>query len=310
MPAFKDRLGEEKYSSKGYLMKIVEYKNSRNIIVEFQDDKKYRVKTNYGNFCSGKIANKPFELQNNLIGKEKLNTQGSLMKIISFQKYNNITVEFQDEYKSRINCTYKNFSLGEVRNPYFPSKFNIGYMGIGKYDSTYMINDKINIYSKWDSMMKRCYSAYGKDDIKKKTYYGKVKVCDEWLNFQNFAKWYEDNYYDIGEELEIDKDILIKGNKIYSPNTCLLVPKKINMLFIRLYKEDRKNVIGVHKKYKHFEAVCNNKCLGCTKTKEEAFFLYKNYKENKIKETANEYKNYIPFKVYEALMNYKIDITD
>ena len=59
-------------------------------------------------------------------------------------------------------------------------------------------------------------------------------VYEGWHNFQNFAKWYEDNYYEIEEEqMHLDKDILVKGNKVYSPDTCVFVPETINGLFVK-----------------------------------------------------------------------------
>lgn len=74
-------------------------------------------------------------------------------------------------------------------------------------------------------MMNRCYGD--KHKYSQYSYKG-CTVCEEWHNYQNFAKWYEDNYYNCEEELELDKDIIIYGNKLYSPETCLFVPKLVN----------------------------------------------------------------------------------
>ena len=72
-------------------------------------------------------------------------------------------------------------------------------------------------YATWKSMLMRCYSD--KYHLKSPSYIG-CSVCDEWLDFQVFAKWFSVNYED-GKQL--DKDIKIEGNKIYSPDTCLFV---------------------------------------------------------------------------------------
>ena len=80
-------------------------------------------------------------------------------------------------------------------------------------------------------MLRRCY-----DEKLHKKYptYIDCKVCEEWLNFQNFAKWYYNNYYEIeNEKICLDKDILHKGNKIYSPDNCVFVPNNINVLFVK-----------------------------------------------------------------------------
>ena len=97
--------------------------------------------------------------------------------------------------------------------------FGVGVTGQGEYSHLVRkINGKhTKVYSVWHDMLGRCYNK--KYQEKKPTYIG-CTVCEEWHNFQNFAKWYEENYYEVNnEEMALDKDILIKGNKIYSPQT-------------------------------------------------------------------------------------------
>ena len=79
-------------------------------------------------------------------------------------------------------------------------------------------------------MLERCYSA--KYQSKKPTYKD-IVVAEEWLNYQTFAKWYENNFYEIeGEKMELDKDLLSKDGKIYSPSTCVFLPHSINNALI------------------------------------------------------------------------------
>ena len=115
-------------------------------------------------------------------------------------------------------------------------------MGIGKYSSK--INNKPSPqYSSWSSMIKRCYNP---KCLTKDYTYQDCSVCKEWHNFQNFAKWYDDNYYQVfNEEINLDKDILHKGNKIYSPENCIFVPKTINSLFTKSNRSRGKYPIGV-----------------------------------------------------------------
>ena len=118
----------------------------------------------------------------------------------------------------------------------------------------------------------------------------------------------------------LDKDILHKGNKIYSSNTCIFVPNRINVLFTNCKKTRGNYPIGVTKNDNNrFRARCNilddnNKIksvhLGYFGTPEEAFNAYKIFKENYIKEVADEYKDKIPNKLYEAMYNWRVDITD
>ena len=171
-------------------------------------------------------------------------------------------------------------------------------------------------YNTWCNMLKRCYSE---EYHKKKPTYRDCKVCDEWLNFQNFAKWYEENYYGIAnEEMHLDKDILCKGNKIYSTETCIFVPQRINVLFTKSNKMRGEYPIGInyYKKYNCLVTRCNTLekriHLGYFSLDEpfKAFTTYKNFKENYIKKVADEYKELIPQKLYEALYKYEVEIND
>lgn len=106
-------------------------------------------------------------------------------------------------------------------------------------------------------MMRRCYDP--KYHEKEPTYKG-CEVCKEWLNFQMFAEWYYKNHYEIeGQRICLDKDILLKGNKIYSADTCIFVPHRINSLFVKSYKLRGELPIGVsyHKRDKKFRADCS-----------------------------------------------------
>ena len=149
--------------------------------------------------------------------------------------------------------------------------------------------------------------------------YDKVDCCNEWLNFENFKNWMEqeENFNKIlTEEFHLDKDIVSKGNKFYCPELCCLVPQKINKLFTKRDTERGIYPIGVCKKNQKYQARCNangkNKYLGVFDSIEEAFLAYKNYKENIIKQIAQEeyYKGNITQKCYEAMMTYRVEITD
>ena len=118
----------------------------------------------------------------------------------------------------------------------------------------------------------------------------------------------------------LDKDILCKGNKIYSRDTCVFVPQRINSLFTKCDNARGDNPIGVHPTLSgNYQVCCNNGygksiCLGTYKTKEEAFRVYKEYKEKVIKETIDSYKGKIPEPFYsrlrEAMYNYEVEIDD
>ena len=167
-------------------------------------------------------------------------------------------------------------------------------------------------------MLQRCYDE--KHRYKNPTYIG-CEVCNEWLNYQHFNEWIEDNYYEVeGERMELDKDILNKGNKIYSPETCIFIPERINTLFTKRDNDRGDCPIGVSDLPSgNYQAYCNNGYgkqvyLGVYSTKEEAFRVYKEYKEKLIKDTIDSYEGKIPephySKLKTAMYNYKVEITD
>ena len=251
----------------------------------------------------------------NEISKTK---EGYNIKIVEYNNFSNIIVEFDNG--CRVNTTYQHFKEGQVKNPYHPSVQNVGYLGIGKYNSK--INGKITLqYKYWRGMLQRCYDDKCFKNNKNITY-EKCVVCEEWHNFQNFAKWFDDNYYEVENEIiSLDKDILFKGNKIYSPTMCIFTPQRINTLFLKsdVIRGDCPIGVSYHKKTNKFVAQMKiiNECdkqikkhLGLFNTPKEAFECYKAEKEKYIKEVADQYKDKIPKKLYDALYRYKVEVTD
>lgn len=237
------------------------------------------------------------------IGEVNTNTYGTEMKIIEYRKHNDIDVEFQDEYHYVKNTTYSNFIRGCVKNPYDKALYGVGYMGVGKYTST-VNNIMTREYKIWAALFQRCYL----DEKMFPAYYMKCIVCDEWHNFQNFAKWFDDNKYDVDGRLHLDKDILFPESHVYSPETCLLVPQRINMLFMNK-PNNRGLPNGIRKTSSgKYSAKYGGTELGIYNTLDEAYSVYACEKEKAIKGVADEYINIIPKKVYDALYAYRVDI--
>ena len=248
--------------------------------------------------------------RNERIGMRKLNNFGSEMVVIRYNNINDITVEFP-EYNYTTKTTWRHFKDGEIRCPYEPRTYGKGYHGEGKY-KTKINKKRTKTYNVWRGMLERCY---GKAYQEKHPTYRGCEVCDEWLNFQNFAEWYGENYYEVeGQRTDLDKDILVKGNKIYSPETCIFAPQGINVLFIKRTNDRGGYQIGVieDKKAKtnKYETSVNGMYIGRFSTSHEAFLAYKFNKELLIQSIAQEYKDKIPTKLYEALMNYQVEEND
>lgn len=258
----------------------------------------------------GKIKDKDLRL-----GEERLNNQGYLMRIVKYNKAIDIVVEFQDEHKARVHTNYACFAKGAVKNPYHTLVYGIAIRG-DKYPAS-VDGNQTKEYSAWFQMIRRCFAKR----VNQPTY-NDVVCCNEWLYYENFYEWlHKQENFDKwlnNDGWHLDKDIIIKGNKIYSPETCCLVPQNVNCLFTKHDAARGSYPIGVIKAANGFVARCMNPFikkfihLGTYETPEKAFLAYKLYKENIIKQVAKEEYmiGNIVKQCYESMLNYKVEITD
>ena len=240
-----------------------------------------------------------------------INYQGCLMKCIKYYSAANIIVEFQDKYKYQVHTAWSWFEKGRVKNVYFPTVYNVGIIG-EKYPKNFIGKEKhLKEYSAWMTLLRRCYH----DNMVKE-----YKMCEEWHLYENFYEWLhsQENFdkWLNNDKWIIDNDIT-NGEKIYSPSTTFLVSQKIDRLFNKNNSIRGDIPIGVVKNKKSYSARCKNENsknihLGTYDTSEEAFYAYKEYKENLIKRIAKEeYQNKnITKSCYEAMLKYEIKITD
>lgn len=170
------------------------------------------------------------------------------------------------------------------------------------------------VYTHWKSMLMRCYSE---KFIAKHPAYKGCSVCDEWKRLSAFKEWFDKYYQD---EYDLEKDIISKGNKVYSPQTCCFVPREVNILLTTNRSNKGLFPVGVHRcqwgncvRYQaHFHHNKSTVHVGYFKTPEEAFQAYKSAKEQKVKELATQYfqEGKITQRVYQALLEYQVEITD
>ena len=171
--------------------------------------------------------------------------------------------------------------------------------GVGINDAPYNIYSydksgnryKCHMHTTWQNMLHRCFSDKYKN---KHRTYSECTISDDWVYFSSFRDWMKDQDY-VGRDL--DKDILIPGNKVYSRETCLFVPQDINKILL-----DTKSVRGeypvgvnIHKKTGKYMARCNNGAkrvyLGLFSDMNEAHSAYKEFKVSLIKEKAQNYRS-------------------
>ena len=247
----------------------------------------------------------------NRVGEKHITNEGYEIEIIKYVNSNNCTIMFENGVIVE-NIQYSRVLIGTISNPYHLSVLGVGYFGVGKYVSK-INGKKTPEYYKWINILKRCYCD--KESLKYPTY-KEVNVCEEWKCFQNFAKWVEENYKpEVMHKWHLDKDILCKECKIYSPETCAFVPQEINKLFTLSEKTRGALPIGVVKVNKKFQAQVSNGTGKQIRSKvyetiEDAFQAYKIAKEAYIKEVADKWKDKIDPRVYEAMYNYRVEITD
>jgi hypothetical protein len=146
------------------------------------------------------------------------------LKVTGYNGCQKVTVVFVATGYTRKAATQKILN-GNVKDPFAPSVHGVGFFGVGSYTAFTTSNKKsTKQYKTWICMLERCYSKKLHD--KHPTYIG-CSVHADWHNYQVFAKWFDENYID---GFQLDKDIKIDGNKIYSPSTCLFVCAKDNMI--------------------------------------------------------------------------------
>ena len=187
--------------------------------------------------------------------------------------------------------------------------------GVGINDRTYpaSIKGKNNKeYDLWTSMLKRCYSE--KVHVKQPTYVG-CTVSDNFKHYAYFFEWCQTQIGFNASGYTLDKDLIIKGNKIYSEDNCLFLPQSLNKLLTKRQLHRGGLPIGVTKSSNNNYMVrCkidgSENYLGVFNTPELAFNAYKTFKEAHIKEVAEKYKDTIDPRAYKALISYEVHIDD
>ena len=235
------------------------------------------------------------------VGDRFKSNRGSECVVVEYKNYDNITIEFCDEYKHRITLCGDTLKKRQFKNPYYPLLFDVGYIGVGihkaKEGSSNMGFTSLPAYSAWTNMLSRCYD---KNYIAPELYKNSV-VSENWHNFQVFAEWYHSELNNVGWEgrINTDKDILGDGS-IYSSKTCCLVPVKINSAVRQA--GNGKYLPGVIKAGQNFRVSPGYDTSKILFTSElDAHMIFVESKSKRIIEIANEYKDKIKPIVYETL---------
>lgn len=226
--------------------------------------------------------------------------EGCKFKVCGRSSYSGYwVIEFLDEpYHMRDATTYM-IKKGQIKNPFHPSVYGKGYMGDGPYKGSHTIDGvqiKTPEYEAWRGMMKRCYCP--KNQERQPSYIG-CTVHPDWHNFQTFAKWYTEQP-GYAEGWDLDKDLLVEGNKVYGPDTCILLPRQINSLVTMVdMLDDRFLPRGVYIRQNgtyrvELGSLATKRSTVTVKTVEEAIKLRNQNTIERIGEIVDVYSDKIP----------------
>ena len=236
-------------------------------------------------------------------------------KILKYNNSKNVEIQFlKTGFEAVVQLVQ--VKSGKVKDRLSPSVFGVGILGT-KYPSK--VNGRnTKEYDLWNSMLRRCYSDNSK---KKRPTYEGCEVSDKFKSYEYFYEWCHSQIgfgnEGNGNPFHLDKDLLVKGNKVYSEDSCVFLPSEINMVLVKCTASRGEYLIGVswYSKSKTFIAQVNKnkgkrEHLGFFKTELEAYNAYKTAKESFVKEQAEKWKGKIDDRAYKALMDYEVDITD
>ena len=194
------------------------------------------------------------------VGKVCKSKSSGDFKILKYNNMANVEIQFLNTGYETV-ARLGHIKSGGVKDPYSPSVFGVGVVGT-KYPA-YEYGVVTKEYVLWNNMLMRCYSDT--DKKKQPTYIG-CEVSENFKSYEYFYEWCH-NQVGFGNEgngnpFHLDKDLLVKGNKVYSESTCVFIPQEINLLLVKRDNNRGEHLIGVcwHKKDNAFVAkVAKNK---------------------------------------------------
>lgn len=246
--------------------------------------------------------------QSIFVGDVFTSKKGDKCKVVNYIASNKIEVEFYGYKRSKAFYSSGDLKRGNIKDPYMPRVYGVGYLGVGDIKS-WENGKATEAYMVWVGMLRRCYAQESMIKAGLKSYIG-CYVCDDWLCFAVFAKWYtEHESYGLGYQL--DKDLMVRGNKVYSPETCCMLPSQLNSIIIVKSGRNSSGYVGVSKTYNGKYLACVSidgevKKLGVRDFAEEASKDYVKAKESHVKEKALEWRDKIGKREFDALMRWRV----
>lgn len=245
----------------------------------------------------------------NRIGEKYTTYQNYEVEIIEYFGARNCTIRFNDERgTTRKNVAIKELKSGSVKNLFHRDVIGVGYIGEGEF--TARVNGEMTkCYNTWVNMLSRCYNV----DNNRNDSYSDVNVCEDWLCFQNFAKWFYSEYDPIiMKNWHLDKDLLCYTCREYSANNCCLIPNKLNVLFKDSNQSTTDLPRGVYPKDGKYQSSINKfgkQCyIGFYETIEETHYAYLKAKKEYFLEISEIWRGILQDKICNAIRDFDVKL--
>jgi hypothetical protein len=318
-----NRGGVYKTNNCGYVT-VLEDNGYDDVIVQFECGEVKKV-SKY-NLFRGSVA-KEFKSRSVSIDQEFTSNTGWVFRVIEYNGWDRVKVEWQDGSISEEAAG--DIVKGSVLCLNQPNAQGVGFWGYGKYPPRNHLLKSGQVYPDdrvvgyWSRMISRCYNEKEQAKPSCSAYIG-CTVSKEWHNFQNFCEWAETKEQskfkdEAGNIWTLDKDLLVKGNRVYGEKCCTFLPNEVNVFLSDKPKGSLPRGVNYIKpatkrSKEGYVARCHlngvREYLGYYETPMEAFYNYKEAKEFYAKELANKYKDQLESKAYEALMLFEVEPYD
>ena len=185
-----------------------------------------------------------------------------------------------------------------------PTVYGVGYLGVGEYRARSEKKGMTKEYVMWTNMLSRCYGQPYRDNPYNSLRYAECTVCDEWHNFQNFAKWCNEQPSFGKPKYSLDKDLTEFGNTVYCPEKCYIVAPKVNSVIkMMVWKRDTDLPRGVYRKHTGYRIKVNGNC-SYYQDMQIAAQSYKTQMKEQLGIVAEQYRHEIPEIIYQNLLNW------
>ena len=240
----------------------------------------------------------------NIKASEKFNTRNhGIVTVLDYIDCSNVLIKFENSGAIKT-VRADHLRCGNIKDQTQPTVYGVGVVGenFDKGESHSLT------YNTWNGMLQRCYDPKLKQ--RRKTYEG-CFVDTVFLDYEYFKEWCHNQKGFGNKGFALDKDILIKGNKLYSEDTCCFVPTEINSMIAGLSSKGDK-VTGIYQNCKNGNWYLNtdyqngHKKRGVFSDLKEAELEYLKLKTENIKSVAEKWKSQIDIRVYNALINWEV----